>query len=782
MHADSAPLLDLAACSIRVRGQVQGVGYRPFVWQLAHDLGLTGEVANDAQGVVITVQGPQVALEQFVIALRADAPPLAHVQEVEPVWADALQNWSDFTIALSRGGETATGIVADAATCEACLAEIRAGSDRRHAHAFANCTHCGPRFSIIRKVPYDRAHTSMAAFEMCESCAAEFGDPADRRFHAQPVACPRCGPRLWLESEGGGDDQAPVTAAAQLLRQGKILAIKGIGGFHLACLADDTEAVDTLRRRKARDAKPFALMVSSIAQAERHCEVDEQAAALLSSHAAPIVLLARKTCAPALPPGLAPDQDRLGVMLPYTPLHHLLLAELEEPLVMTSGNLSDEPQITDNGEAREKLTGIVDGWLMHDRDIVNRIDDSVIALDDGAPMVLRRARGMAPDPIILPETLACDQPVLAMGGELKATFCLMRGNEAILSQHIGDLEDAAALADYRKMLMLFQQLYDFVPSIIAVDAHADYLSTKLGRIMAEEAGAKLVTIAHHHAHMDACLAENSVEADCEAAGIIADGLGLGSDGELWGGEVLSGGYAAASRVASLPAIALPGGGSAIRQPWRNCVAHLAAAFGPGWRHEVPELWEHLPEDGAVKVIEQMIEAGLNSPLCSSAGRLFDAVAAMLGIHAEKLAFEGQAAMALEALARPYVEDAKPYSLDTIVRDNTGVWRPDLAPMWREIARDVVAGKTKGAIAARFHLSLSSLFIELLDRSGIAARGVPVALSGGVLQNQILRRSLRTALADRGVRALTHQRVPANDGGLSLGQAAVAAALYNNGQL
>lgn len=783
MRAEIVPVLDTPACTIRVRGQVQGVGFRPFVWQLAQELGLAGEVANDGQGVVIAAHGPQAALDLFVARLREDAPPLARVQEIVLSWSDHVEAHEGFTIAASKGGEAATGIVADAATCAACLSEIRDRDDRRHRHAFANCTHCGPRFSIIRKVPYDRAYTSMAAFAMCEACAAEYGNPADRRFHAQPVACPDCGPRLWLEREGeNASEDSPITAAARMLRAGDILAIKGIGGFHLACLAEDAKAVAALRQRKARDAKPFALMVPSLDHARRYCEVSEEAAQSLASAASPIVLLPRKSCAPALPSGIAPDQDRLGVMLPYTPLHHLLLAQLDTPLVMTSGNLSDEPQITDNAEAREKLAEIVDGWLMHDRDIVNRIDDSVVTFDGGAPMVLRRARGMAPDPIILPETLRCDQPVLAMGGELKATFCLLRGSEAIVSQHIGDLEDAAALADYRRMLLLFRQLYDFEPAIIAVDAHSDYLSAKLGRVMAQETGMRLVTVAHHHAHMAACLAENGIDAGTRASGIIADGLGLGADGQLWGGEVLCGGYGAVDRVAALPAVALAGGNAAIRQPWRNAVAHLATAFGPRWRSEVPDLCAHLTDDGSVKLIEQMIAAQLNSPPCSSAGRLFDAAAAMLGIHAERLAFEGQAAMALEALARPFADDAAPYRLGAMLRDKAGVLRSDLSPLWQGMAGDVADGAATGWIAARFHQTLCALFIALLDHSGAMRAEHPVALSGGVLQNQILRRSLRTALTERGLRPLTHQRVPANDGGLSLGQAAIAAALYNNGQI
>ncbi|WP_338466933.1 carbamoyltransferase HypF [Novosphingobium sp. ZN18A2] len=755
--------------SIRVRGQVQGVGYRPFVWQLARRLGLRGEVSNDAEGVIVHAAGPDRALADFVRALADEAPPLAHVASVEPSPGAPVAR-TDFVIGESHGGNARTGITADAATCPACLAEIRDPAERRHGYAFTNCTHCGPRLTIVEAVPYDRANTSMKAFPMCRACAAEYRDPADRRFHAQPIACPECGPRLWLEGEGNAAAD-PLMEAARLLKAGRIVAIKGLGGFHLACLARDGSAVAELRRRKARDAKPLALMVASVEQARAICDVSDEAAALMSSSAAPIVLLPRRD--KALPDALAPGQDHLGVMLAYTPLHHLLMQAVGQPLVMTSGNRSDEPQAIANAEARERLADLADAWLMHDREIVNRVDDSVVALDARGPIVLRRARGIAPDPVMLPDGLASDVPVLAMGGELKATFCLLRGREAVLSQHIGDLEDAAALADYRRMLDLFARLYDFTPGLIAVDAHPDYLSTQLGRRMADELGVPVIAVAHHHAHMAACLAEHGVAPGREALAIVCDGLGLGADGTLWGGEVLRGGYVSAERIAAVPAVALPGGAQAMKQPWRNLVAHLLHAFGPDWRAKVAPLTAHLPEDSSVRVIEQAIAKRLNSPPCSSAGRLFDAVAAALGVHPLAIGYEGHAAMTLESLARPHMDRCEGYALDRPEPGDPS--RARLAGLWHAIAADLAARTAPGVIAARFHHAFADTMVALLMSGGPPAPATPVALSGGTFQNRLIREGVSARLEALGLVPLVHHTLPAGDGGLSLGQAAAAAA-------
>ncbi|TWB32119.1 carbamoyltransferase HypF [Nitrospirillum bahiense] len=761
----------MAGRRIRVRGLVQGVGFRPHVWRLARVLDIAGDVANDGEGVIIHAWGDPAALDGFQDRLRREAPPLARIDAIE-VFPHRGPAPHGFTIAASAVGLARTGIVPDAATCPACRAELFDPADRRQSYAFGNCTHCGPRLSIVSAIPYDRANTAMAAFTLCPACAAEYANPADRRFHAQPTACPACGPRLWLEPapEAGTD---PLDAAAALLRAGAIVAVKGIGGFHLACDAADTKAVAELRRRKARDAKPFAVMARSVDEVGRYCRLDDAACALLQSPAAPIVLLPRRPDGAPLPDGLAPDQDHLGFMLPYTPLHHLLMARVDGPLVMTSGNRSDEPQVITNEDARARLVGLADAWLMHDRAILNRLDDSVVAATGGAPAILRRARGYAPAPLPLPPGLDGLPPTLAMGGELKATFCLLREGQAILSQHIGDLENAAAFDDYRVLLRLYRDLFDFTPEVIAVDAHPDYLSTTLGAALARECGARLVSVGHHYAHMAACLADAGIglaEGGDGTFGLILDGLGLGADGTLWGGEILRGGYRGVTRVAHIAPVALAGGAAAMRQPWRNLVAQLRQAFGETWRDQAAPVLDHLPADAHVAVLERMLETGTNAPPCSSAGRLFDAVAAALGIHPARIGHEAQAAMALEALARPHVATARPYPAAFGGDDPVVVgW----APMWRALLDDLAAGEVPGLIAARFHLSLVEALVQATGRVG-AGPGALVALSGGVLQNRIILHELQARLRAAGWRPVIHGQVPANDGGLALGQAVLAA--------
>ena len=473
------------AVALRVRGLVQGVGFRPTVWRLAQELGLTGEVRNDSKGVLIRAAGSEAALQSFVERLRREAPPLSRIDEIE---VTPLADWageSAFVIVESRGGAVRTGVVPDAATCPACLAEVMDPGERRHGYPFANCTHCGPRLSIVRAIPYDRANTSMAPFDLCPDCAAEYGDPADRRFHAQPTACAVCGPRLWLEpaQEDGRD---AIEAARALIAEGAIVAIKGLGGFHLACDAGDEAAVERLRRRKRRYGKPFALMARDLAMVRSYARVNDVEAGLLESSAAPIVVLDRRQSAPPLASGLALGQNGLGFMLPYTPLHHLLARDLARPIVLTSGNRSDEPQVIDNDEARARLAGIADAWLLHDREIVNRLDDSVARVSAGRPRLLRRARGYAPAPLNLPRGFEDSPAVLAMGGELKNSFCLLKDGQAILSPHIGDLEDPLTHADYRRVLSLFRQLFDFQPDLVAIDGHPDYHASDWGRRLAAE--------------------------------------------------------------------------------------------------------------------------------------------------------------------------------------------------------------------------------------------------------------------------------------------------------
>jgi hydrogenase maturation protein HypF len=760
--------------AIRVRGLVQGVGFRPHAWRLAKDCGLAGEVLNDAEGVLVRIWGPAGARQRFVRRLRAEAPPLARIDGLEIRPLDEPPP-AGFRILQSHTGAVRTGVVPDAATCAACFAEVRDPADRRHRYAFTNCTHCGPRLSIVRAIPYDRARTSMAGFTMCRSCQAEYDDPADRRFHAQPNACPACGPRLWLK--GTTDPSAdPIAAARTLLEAGEIVAIKGIGGFHLAVDATNAKAVERLRQRKRRYDKPFALMARGLNVIERYCPVGADQRALLESAAAPIVVLDAHG-PERVAAAVAPGQRTLGFMLPYTPLHHLLFEDLERPIVLTSGNRSEEPQCIDNEAAREKLSGIADSWLMHDRAIVNRLDDSVVRVIDGAPRLLRRARGYAPAPLSLPRDFAGGPPLLAMGGELKNAFCLLRDGRATLSQHIGDLEDAATFADYRASLALYRELLEHEPELVAIDRHPGYLSTKLGRELAEAAGLEVVEVQHHHAHVAACLAENGVPLDAEPAlGVALDGLGYGEDGTIWGGEFLRADYRGFARVGHFRAVPMPGGAQAIREPWRSAYAHLSQAFG--WERFVRE---HGRLDLAtwlqtrpLATLDAMLERGLNCPLSSSCGRLFDAVAAALGICRARTSYEGQAAILLEACVDDAALDAAGGGYPFAIQDAPGRSVLDPALMWQALLADLACGTPAPVMAARFHLGLAD---AILDMAWALSRGPsePVALSGGVFQNRLLLERVSEGLRARGLTVLSHRLVPAGDGGLALGQAAVAAA-------
>ncbi|MFZ2102288.1 MAG: carbamoyltransferase HypF [Oricola sp.] len=758
---------------IRVRGLVQGVGFRPHVWRLANEAGLAGHVLNDGAGVEIEAWGGEDALEAFRKRLETEAPPLARIDAVECESLSGPVPGKGFRIERSAGGAISTGIVPDAATCPDCLAEIFNPDNRRFEYAFTNCTHCGPRLSIVRSIPYDRARTSMSAFPMCADCTREYEDPADRRFHAQPNACPVCGPQLWLEDgQGRTDCKDPIAEVARLIEDGGIVAIKGIGGFHLACDATSEEAVSELRRRKRRAAKPLAVMAKNASQIRRFCFVSAREEKLLKAIPAPIVLLRNE--GEALASGIAPGQSQTGFMLPYSPLHHLLMAALDRPIVLTSGNLSDEPQATDNDDARVRLAGIADRWLMHDRDIVNRLDDSVMRLDAPGPQILRRARGLAPEPLPLAGGFADAPAVLAMGGELKSSFCLLGRGQAIPSQHMGDLEEAATYADFRKAIALYRGIFRFDPEVIAVDLHPDYLSTRLGEALAKETGAKLVRVQHHHAHLASCLAEHGIEpGDDLSVGIIMDGLGLGTDGTIWGGEFLVGGYGGFERAGHFAPVALPGGAQAMREPWRNTVAHLKAAFGDGWRDRVAgTVFGDMMEAKQLGVIERMIEKGLNAPLSSSAGRLFDAVAAALGISAERQHYEGQAAMEMEALAAPHLDGAGGYPI--AVTENGGVGVLSWTPLWEALTDDLKIGMQTGVIAARFHLGLAGALAEMAIRIAERAGTRRIAVSGGVMQNRILLERLHDRLVHEGFDVLAQSRVPANDGGLSLGQAAIAA--------
>ncbi|POF28340.1 hydrogenase maturation protein HypF [Roseibium marinum] len=755
---------------------MQGVGFRPFVWRLARELEITGHVLNDGAGVRIEAFGPVEALEKFLVRLTAEPPPLARVDRIDIADTDPapVPVPDSFQILGSGEGAVATGVVPDAATCPACLADIGNPSDRRHGYAFTNCTHCGPRLSILRHIPYDRASTSMSGFPMCPSCRVEYEDPDDRRFHAQPVACPDCGPRLWFEDADGREAQGdPLAVAVQRLRAGGILAVKGLGGFQIAVDAGNETAVRTLRHRKRRPDKPLALMARDLDQILGYCSVSEREADMLASAAAPILLLQK--AGPALAESIAPGQDRLGVMLANTPLHHLLLAELERPIVMTSGNLSDNPQETENAAARQHLAGLVDGFLMHDRDIVNRLDDSVLRLDRSGVSMLRRARGYAPASVRLAPDFDQAPRVLAMGGELKSTFCLINGRDAVLSQHIGDLENAQTFADYKKTLRLYLDLYRFRPDVIAVDGHPQYLSTVYGEQLAAEFGIDLLRVQHHHAHLAACLAGQGwpLTGEGSAYGIILDGLGWGEDGKIWGGEILKGGFAGFQRLGHFQPVPLPGGAVAVREPWRNLAAHLRTAFGPDYRERLAGLpLAAALEEKNMAMLDRMMERSLNSPLSSSAGRLFDAVAAALGISFGRQSFEGQAAMALESLARPFLKEERGYAVDF----KSSPLCLSFVALWQQLIADLHAGAADGRIAARFHLGLIGGLADGLSRSG-GRPGDAVVFSGGVFQNAIVKDGLTGRLKDMGFRVLNQENFPANDGGLALGQGVIAAARY-----
>lgn len=762
---------------VRIRGIVQGVGFRPFVWQIAHELQLHGEVRNDGDGVLVRLATPEKC-DAFLTQLREKTPPLARIDAIEISEQESAEQFDSFTIVASRSDTARTGVPPDAATCPACLAEIRDPANRRYRYPFTNCTHCGPRLSIIRGIPYDREQTSMAAFTMCPSCQREYDSPDDRRFHAQPNACPACGPRVWLEASDGRQIETddPVATASDLLKRGNILAIKGIGGFHLAADAASQDAVAGLRQRKRRQAKPFALMARDMAVIRRYCDVNEQEAALLRDTTAPIVLLRRKAEAPPLPAAIAPGQSLLGFMLPYSPLHHLLLESFETPLVMTSGNLSDEPQAIANADARQRLGTIEDYLLLHDREIVNRVDDSVVRVINGRERVLRRARGYAPSSLPLPAGFGKTPAILALGGELKNSFCLIQHGEAILSQHMGDLEDYSTFEDYLGNLDLYARLYRHEPEVIAIDAHPDYLSSRHGRDLAGRHSLPLHEIQHHHAHIASCLAENGHARDAgPVIGVALDGLGYGMDGTIWGGEFLVADYLHARRIGHLSPVPMPGGTMAILEPWRNTFAQLQQ-IGDWARlresHAGLELIRHL-DNMPTAALSAMMARGLNSPLTTSAGRLFDAVAAAAGICRDRILYEGQAAIEFEALvdsSRLAATEGYDFSIS-----GGEPARIDPAPMWRQLLKDLQQGQETAIISERFHKGLAAAISRMVCQLSSRQEIETIALSGGVFQNATLLTLVERSLQEKGLRVLTHSRIPANDGGLALGQAMIAAA-------
>ncbi|MEP6691924.1 MAG: carbamoyltransferase HypF [Gemmatimonadaceae bacterium] len=759
---------------IAVEGMVQGVGFRPFVHGLASALELRGTVRNAPAGVLVDVEGEASAIESFLKRLTTDSPPLAAIHGVE-VREAPLAAQRGFTVATSAmGGPRGTNIPPDVATCDACVAELADPADRRYRYPFITCAHCGPRFTIITDLPYDRPRTTMASFAMCDACRAEYENPRDRRFHAQAIACWQCGPSLHLSGAGsrehdGGGERA-LSAAIAALREGRIVAVKGLGGYHLACDASSANAVARLRARKQREAKPFAIMVRDLQAVREVCEVSELEAMLLESAPRPIVLLARRAGTRGVADDVAPSLRQLGMMLPYTPLHHLLLNGLDVPLVLTSGNPHDEPIAIDDGDARARLAGIADVFLSHDRPIAVRCDDSVARVARGAPAILRRSRGLAPQPICLP--LALDAPTLAVGGHLKNTFCIGGGRRAWPSQHIGDLAHADASRALRDGIGHFIGLLGIRPRVIAHDLHPDYRSTRIAELLAPELGAQLVAVQHHHAHVAACMAEHGVTAP--TIGVVVDGAGLGTDGAIWGGEFLLvelDGNPRCERLGSLAYVPLPGGDVAAREPWRSACAHVWAAHG-GDATALERYAAHSttpPLNGARRrAIAQMMQRGVSSPPTSSVGRLFDAAASLTGVrHVSR--FEGEAAMELEAIADR--STTRSYPIEH--RASHERWILDPAPIVRGIMDDVELGRPASQIAGAFHNAMRDLVVSGAEAARRATGVGRVALTGGVFQNALLAERSADALTALGFEVLLHRAVPCNDGGIALGQLVIA---------
>jgi hydrogenase maturation protein HypF len=773
--------------ALRVQGIVQGVGFRPFVFNLAERLGLGGYVLNDAEGVTLEVEGSPGSVEAFLAELRDRPPPLARIDRTEaedrPPCGEGV-----FRIVESRAGAERTTLVSpDVGTCDECLAEVRDPGERRYRYPFTNCTNCGPRFTITRDVPYDRPNTTMAAFPMCRDCEAEYRDPRDRRFHAQPIACPVCGPALRLtDSQGGERAGDPLAEAARLLADGRILAMKGIGGYHLACDAASETATAELRARKHREDKPFALMVRTVEAVRAYADVRPEEAGLLTSHRRPIVLLRR------LPPdaghrarvaaAVAPGTRYLGFMLPYTPLHHLLLDELDAlapagpppVLVMTSANRSDEPIAYRDDEAYERLGDIADAFLVHNRQIHIRCDDSVVRVLEAAPYPMRRARGFAPEPLTLARPVPA--PVLAVGAELKHTFCVAKQDRAFLSHHIGDLENWETMRSFLEGVEHFTRIFDAHPEVVAHDLHPEYLSTKwaLEQVRGETeplpgvdlTGTRVVGVQHHHAHIASCLADNGAEGP--VIGLALDGTGWGDDGTIWGCEALVADLAGYRRAGHLRTVTLAGGAASIREPWRMAAVYLDAAFGDA----APGLPLAVVEANAARwgAVVDLARRGVNSFPASSAGRLFDAVAALV-TGRRRANYEGQAAVELEQAADP----SETAAYECPMGSEDGMLVLDGVELVRAAAVDLLAGASPARVAAAFHNGFARGLVEWCRRLRGDTGLTRVALSGGTFQNLLLLERVMAGLRAGGFEVLLHRRVPPNDGGIALGQAASAAA-------
>lgn len=756
--------------AVLVRGVVQGVGFRPFVYRLATEEALAGFIGNDTDGVTIEIEGPGARVDSFVARLRSEIPPLARIDAVAVRDLPNTGETGFHIVASQVKGQVSTGIPADAATCADCLRELFDPSDRRYRYPFLNCTNCGPRFTIARSIPYDRPQTSMACFTMCAACQAEYDDPLNRRFHAQPNACSQCGPSVWLEVPDGAriESPDPVSDTIDRLLAGRIAAIKGIGGFHLAVDATSESAVAELRRRKHRYGKPLAIMVRDIAAARAVCVLNPEEEALLQTPAHPIVLAKART-ANGIASGVAPGIPWLGVFLPYAPLQHLLFADPRvHALVMTSANLSEEPIAIDNAEARTRLGAIADFFLMHDREILQRCDDSVTAIVEGAPQFLRRARGYVPLGIELPFDVP---PLLAVGGHLKNVFTLARGRFAYQSQHLGDLENLTGLEFFKESLAHLSHTFEIEPELVVHDLHPGYLSTAWAKEWAAERNLPLIAVQHHHAHIAACMAEHNVTEP--VIGLSLDGTGYGTDGRIWGGEVLVCALDHFERFAHLEYVPMPGGDAAIRAPWRMAFSHLVAA---GVDEEVAQKLVGASAE-EVRVLTRMMGRGLNSPQTSSCGRLFDAVAAIV-LERRTVDYDAQAAIELEGICID--EPSAPAYATEFIRGNWPQRKPAqirVASLWIELLADLRSGVRNPLIGARFHAAIAGAFVGAAGAARSATGIKQVALSGGCFHNRRLAHLLRKGLQAEGFEVFQQQKVSPGDGGLSFGQAVVGAAIY-----
>ena len=754
----------MVAKKIWVRGIVQGVGFRPFVYSQAVNLQLTGWVRNTSSGVELEINGAPDNIAAFLHALKTNPPPLSRIDEISA--EDCQPNgYTGFEIVPSQPqpGEFIP-ISPDMTICEDCQKELFTELDPRYRYPFINCTNCGPRFTIIRDIPYDRPNTTMAAFPMCERCEDEYENPLNRRFHAQPVACPDCGPQIWLETPAQtllAERDNALQMARDWIRQGKILAIKGLGGFHLACDATNPSAVSELRRRKKRSDKPFALMAFDLARVEKHCIVTPEEHQLLLSKERPVVLLERRANS-AITPETAPNQKNLGFMIAYTPLHLLLLeptSDFPEALVMTSGNISEEPIAYTDSDARSRLRDLADGFLMHDRPIHIRVDDSVCRIMNQKPQIMRRARGYAPDPLLLVNKLP---PILATGAELKNAFCLTKEKYAFLSHHIGDLENYETLHSFEEGIEHYQNLFRIKPELLAADLHPDYLATRYAQQRADDQGLPLIQIQHHHAHLAACLADNDWTSDEPVLGLCFDGTGLGTDGAVWGGEFMLGGFQGYNREYHIAYTPLPGGDLAVKKPARMALAHLWQA-GLDWETDLPPVAALCYEERTA--LRAQLEHNIHSPLTSSMGRLFDAASALLGVRAS-VNYEGQAAIELEALAAP--DETNFYEFE--IQDH----QINPAPVWQALINDWRNGTPIPVLSARFHNSVAAVTLQICNKIRQNTGCHHIALSGGVWQNRYLFERVFNLLEQERFTIFSHHRVPTNDGGIALGQALIAA--------